>query len=118
MKILSPIMLYSATVVGVVATGTLFMMKERYWRMMETTSSFGDKLLEVANILFFLPVILVPFTHWYECGKKVTFANNWKRMQVRTLDEIRRVKITGEHFIVTPLCGKSIGNVALRQPMN
>jgi hypothetical protein len=70
-------------VVGLVTTGTLFMMHDRYKRMMHESSSFGDRMLETACIIFFIPVILVPFTHWYECGKKARFINSWKKMQVR-----------------------------------
>jgi hypothetical protein len=92
-KILSPIMMYSATVVGLVTAGTLLMMNDRYWRIVDQTSSFGDNVLEAANIIFFLPVILVPFTHWYECGKKARFVNNWRMIQVRTRDT-GNVKIT------------------------
>jgi hypothetical protein len=83
MKILSPIMLYSATVVGLVTAGTLFMMHDRYNRMMQESSSFGDRMLETQCIIFFIPVILVPFTHWFECGKNARFINGWKKMQVR-----------------------------------
>jgi hypothetical protein len=83
MKILSPLMLYSATVVGLVTAGTLFTMHDRYSLMTQESSSFGDKILETACIIFFTPVILVPFTHWYECGKKARFINGWKKMQVR-----------------------------------
>ena len=83
MKIFSPIMLHSVTVVGLMTTGTLFVMRDRYNRMMQESSSFGDRMLETACIIFFIPVILVPFTHWYECGKKARFINRWKKMQVR-----------------------------------
>lgn len=82
----SPIMLYSAAVVGLVTAGTLFMVNDRFWRVVDQNSSFGDKVLETANIIFFLPVILVPFTHWFECGKKARFVNSWRRMQVRPRD--------------------------------
>jgi hypothetical protein len=70
MKIFLPIKLYSAKVVGLVTAGTLFVMHDRYNRLMQESSSFGDRMLETACILFFIPEILVPFTHWYECGKK------------------------------------------------
>jgi len=45
MKIFSPIILYSATVVGLVTAGTLFMMHDRYNRMIQESSSFGDRML-------------------------------------------------------------------------
>jgi hypothetical protein len=80
-KILSPIMLYSATVVGLVTAGSLLMMNDRCWRVVDENSSFGDKVLETANIIFFLPVILVPFTHWCESGKKARFVNSWHRIE-------------------------------------
>lgn len=69
MKIFSPIILYSATVVGLMTAGTLFMMHDRYNCMMQDRSSFEDRMLEKACLIFFIPVILVPFTHWYECGE-------------------------------------------------
>jgi hypothetical protein len=83
MKILSPITLYSALVVGLVTAGMLLVMHDRYTRMMQESSSFGNRMLETACIIFFIPVILVPFTHWYECGKNARFINRWKKMQVR-----------------------------------
>jgi hypothetical protein len=83
-KLLSPIALYSGTVVGLFTAGTLFMMHDRYWRVLDENSSFGDKVLETANIIFFLPVILVPFTHWFESGKKARFVNSWRGIQVRS----------------------------------
>ncbi|XP_021920294.1 gustatory and odorant receptor 24-like isoform X2 [Zootermopsis nevadensis] len=79
-------MLYSAAVVGLVTAGTLFMVNDRFWRVVDQNSSFGDKVLETANIIFFLPVILVPFTHWFECGKKARFVNSWRRMQTNFRD--------------------------------
>jgi len=36
-------------------------------------------MLETACILFFIPDILVPFTHWYECGKNARFIDRWKK---------------------------------------
>jgi len=83
MKIFSPIMLHSTTAVGLVTAGRLFMIHDRYIRMKQESSSFGDRMLETTCIIFFVPVILVPFTHWYECGKNARFINRWKKMQVR-----------------------------------
>ena len=82
MKIFLPIKLYSAKVVGLVTARTLFVMHDRYNRLMQESSSFGDRMLETACILFFIPDILVPFTHCYECGKNARFINRWKKMQV------------------------------------
>jgi hypothetical protein len=84
MKIFSPITLYSATMVGLVTAGMLFVMHDRYNRMMQESSSFGDRMLETACIIFFIPVILVPFTHWYECGNKREIHKQMgEKMQVR-----------------------------------
>ena len=81
MKILSPIMLYSAIVSGMMTVGILVIMKERY-SLLIGSSSFEDRVLEIATFIFFLPALLVPYTHWFECDKKSSFINNFKKIQV------------------------------------
>ncbi|KAJ9590819.1 hypothetical protein L9F63_016150, partial [Diploptera punctata] len=68
-------------------------MRER-WSLLTDTSSFGYRILEAASFIFFLPALLVPYTHWFECNKKVNFMNKFK------IFEMDYRKVTGEPLLL------------------
>ena len=79
-RILSLVFLYTViTVTPVIITGGL----TQYQYITEIgNEDFNMDLASASATLYFSFLHLIPFTHWVEMPKIVTFFNNWKQFQV------------------------------------